>query len=466
MHLNLERLDANGFDFDFSPDLAHERRVGLGSAKGLRGALTQSEESLRLTELVADSLIVSLLKLEFESFTVVLQEDGTLAAPHGTYERRSGHTELHLVAGALHAPKLAIEFQRFQVRGELRAENVRLNISGSQGRIQADSLEIRGLQLRSQLSGSVELGADRLKAKNVDVSWGNRGYSVKVGELELPKARLEADISASLGASEASPSKALPAPGSKSRAPIVEWNTLDGLAGTLNVDLFVDMSVPVIGTRKATHPFRVSIESGCLNYRDLESNLALLEDSLLDFSVREGDLVLELGIPLLPTRGHGKPLLIWPLSADDFALTAEKRVRLAVLPQWQLAPAEDSGQSESEGSGLALRELSFVDVQTSLRLEPKASNTTLRGLAFEELAIQGTVHHRSNGERLVGELAGKLRGLQTSVVGFQLGTSQLDLKLLELGELSNLNMQFQDVYPTNVTFDLADLRLTSLSIGT
>src|SRR5690606_11056084 len=96
------------------------------------------------------------------------------------------------------------------------------------------------------------------------------------------------------------------------RRPWLDWNLLDSLTGHAHVDVGIDITLPLIGRRRAVHQLRVGVQQGRIDYRALESDLSALEDALLDFSVRDDALVLELGIPLLPTRGMGKPLIRWP----------------------------------------------------------------------------------------------------------------------------------------------------------
>lgn len=457
MRLNLDGLDATGLELDFSPDLSHERRIALGAIQGLRGLLTRNAEGLRLSDVTCESLIVSLLHLKFDGFKIALESPGVLAEVMGSYEHGPRRMDITVVAGELRAPNLSVDFSSFQIHGELRARKVELQIAGPERRIRAESLVIDGLKF----SGSSALGAEKLIAEQVDISWGTGGYRVRVADLRVPKASGAIDLSGSLGSSSKEP-KREPAESAKKRAPVVEWNMLDGLSGSLDVDVLVDMKVPVIGSRNAKHPLRISIQEGALNYLDLEKNLSPLEDSLLDFAVRDGALVLERGIPLLPTRGRGKPMVVWPLSADDLALTAQDRVRLAILPRGQSV----TDSSEGGSSGFALQQLSFVEVQAMFRLSPTQSRSSLRGLSFDELLIQGTVHHRPNGERLSGELTGSLRSFGGSIVDGLIGTSRLDVGSVTLGELSNLWLGMRGVDPQRLKFELTELHAQSLSVGT
>ncbi len=480
MRLNLERLDANGLELDLGT-LSHERRVTLGTAKGLRGALAQSKDALSLSGVAAESLVLSLLRLKYDAFSIAFESPATLSEVAGSYEQLSTGMDLRLVAGSLRMSDVTVDFGAFQLRGGVTAEKVELYISGSDGRIHAEALQLQGLKL----AGSAALGTEQVTAHNVEVSWNPDGYRVEVGDIHLPAATLSLDLSEPAGSApprQAAETSARPPRSPEKKQPLVDWEALDGLSGAMDVDLFVDMKVPVIGSRRATHHFRVSINAGTLNYRDLENDLSTLENALLDFAVRDGNLVLERGIPLLPTRGKGKPIVVWPLSDDDFALTSQDRVRLAVLPHGRLVAAEEqaephggepggdepsSDEPSSDEPSVALRELSFENFETFLKLEPRnSSSAVLRRLSFEELSAKGVVHHRAHGEPAGGELTGGVRGLQGSLASMPLGAGQLDLGMLQLGQLANLRIQFRGLHPRTVGFDLTELRVTSLSLGT
>jgi len=483
MRLNLERIDASGLDLDLSPDLNHDRRIALGAVRGLRGSLSQNAESLRLADVLAESVVVSLLLLKFKSFNIELPMEGNLNQLSGSYERSPGSTELKLLATSLHAPRLALRFERFQAQGDLSAKNVKLHTSTLQSFVKADWLELSNLEL----SGVLASKAQRVVATDVTVTWGASGYRVEVGTLELPKTSVQLDMS---GADESKKkdrqaqvedskqTHSEPTASRQSGAANIDWSVLDGLSGPLDVDVLVDMKVPVLGSRHAKHPLRISIQSGTLNYLELERDLSALEDSLVDFAVRDGDLVLERGIPLLPTRGRGKPIPIWPLNAEDFALTTENRVRLSVLPQARLATTgeldakaatatkSDVG-TEKKDPAVGLRELSFVNLQSLLRLDPtKTSKGPFRGLSFEELMLQGSVYHSNSGAPArEGELTGKLRALKGGIESLPLGNSHLDLGSLKLAELTNLSVQFRDIRPEQASFELSELRASSLVFG-
>lgn len=459
MRLDLEGLDAQGVDLAFDADASHPRRISLGRTQNLSGMLTKTESSLLLTDVRAEAIAISLLELVFESFSLQLGAEGGLSGLMGGYRRENNATEIDVVAAALDAPELFLRFSKFSVKGRLRGENVALRISGSEGQVEASDVVLEGVKL----AGIFTAHAERVTGRDLRVTWGADGFRIRLRTLELDSALLDLDLA------EKARSEGQEGGERESRSPLLpfDWRTLDGLSGALDVDVHVNMKVPVIVSRRAKHPFRIQIQDGTVNYMDLERSLSALEESILDFAVRDGSLVLERGIPLIPTRGRGKPLVLWPLDESDLALTSEDRVRLAVLPRYQRAEEESGGEDQGESS-LSLEELSFVDLQALLRLEALetfGSASPLRALGFDELQLQGTVHHRLGKEPREGAATGKLRGLTGAIAGLFLGESQLDVGKLTLDELSDLRASFLDVRPEKVNFALSGLRLESVSFG-
>lgn len=460
MRLDLKGLDASGVELAFDVDESHPRRISLGRTQKLAGLLTKTEDSLLLTDVQAEAIVVSLLDLAFQSFSLRLGAEGRLSGLVGRYMREDSATDIDVVAATLDAPELSLRFSSFSVKGRLRGENVTLRMSGSEGQVEASALVLEGVEL----AGIFSLRAERVTGRDLRVSWGADGYRVTLRTLELDAGLLDVELAEKAQSSESEEDGAR-----ESRSPLLpfDFRVLDGLSGALDVDVHVNMKVPVIASRRAKHPFRISIQGGTVNYMDLERSLSALEESILDFAVREESLVLERGIPLLPTRGRGKALVVWPLDERDLALTSEDRVRLAVLPRGRRAE-EGSAEEDQGGSSVALEELSFVDLQALLRLEVQeipSSTSPLGALGFEELQLQGTIHHRPGKEPREGEATGKLQGLSGNIAGLFFGESQLDVGQLTLASLTDLRARFLDVRPEKVSCALAGLRLQSISFG-
>ena len=264
-----------------------------------------------------------------------------------------------------------------------------------------------------------------------------------------------------------STSEPVSAPPSSERAPLFDYGLLDGLSGYLNVDVAMDVSVPIIGRRRATHKLRIPIAEGAINYRELEHDLASLEDSLLDFSVREGALVLERGVPLLSTRGRGKPLLIWPLGEADLALAHQRRVRLAVLPSVHVVSEGPAEPRERSSPKLTLRTVSFeaIDAVLSLHVPTPDPAGFLRSLALTRLRVFGAVHHEAGAPDPAGQLRAELDELDTELLGLTLGTSRVT-GALSLRALRNVEVDFEDLVPRQARGLLEGLTLRDVVVAT
>jgi hypothetical protein len=245
---------------------------------------------------------------------------------------------------------------------------------------------------------------------------------------------------------------------------------LDHLSGNLNVDVEVDLAVPIIGRRRATHELRVPIDDGSLDYLVLESGLSRLEDSLLDFAVRDGALVLEVGIPLVGVRGRGKPLVIWDLSPEDYRLAERNRVRLAVLPKARLSsprqsePPPDPGSNG--GSRFALRHLTLANVDTNLALtpQPEPMNAPLRELVIGALHMQGTIHHDPESPPREGVLRVDADKLTAMVQDLPLGPQSLTVST-HLSRVEDATLRFEGTRLAQITLALTDLALEALAFG-
>jgi hypothetical protein len=251
---------------------------------------------------------------------------------------------------------------------------------------------------------------------------------------------------------------------------VFDFRLLDGLSGSLHVDAVVDMTVPIIGHRRATHKLRLQVEDGSIDYRELESDLSALEESLLDFAVRDEALVLERGIPLLPTRGFGKPLVFWDLGPEDLALAHKRRVRLSVLPSARLAAdlkeEREPRERESSTGMFALRRLGLEHIALDLSLNEVSGpmQGALKSLSCERLMARGEVQHELLGEARPGVVHAELHGLATSVEGLMLGELELSVARVQLGKLHDAALLFVGLKPTHlrVALDALTMRRAKL----
>jgi hypothetical protein len=323
------------------------------------------------------------------------------------------------------------------------------------------------------------MNAEGMEAASLDVVSGElrlalTGVVVEAFALEGPKMTARrATVERGRLALALAPSAPAPPAQPVPDAPLFDWRMLDGLAGEIDVDVEVDLTVPIIGHRKATHRLRAPIANGAVDYRALESNLAALENALIDFSVRDGALCLERVNPLFPARGHGKPFVFWELDAADLALAMQDRVRLAVLPGARLVDSASEGDSPAERepakkSAIALQRLALHRIDVKLALAPVAGALAgqVRLRSIGSLVLQGSVDHAPDeAQQRPGSVLGELSALATSIVGLPLGASVLHVASAELASASPIEVTFVDVHPTNVQLVLERLSLDDVVLS-
>ncbi len=499
MRLALESLQTRGLSLLLSEAAdGLPQKVELRSALDVTGALEQAEGRLTLTGAAAREVVFAAIGIVFGSVRLT---EGELAARDLFTEltREGSRLALRAGAAALHAESSALDVGAFHVEGQVRLEGLVVTASDATGQVVIDTLEIRGFRLRD---GAVSAIADSLTVRELRVGWG-AGAQLEAESVESPELRfsaqgveLSAHAVAGRGVSWRN-GRATVRDAELGTASITGYlvdsnddrphgngvsrpldlaalepylRVLDGLSGHLNVDVLLDLKIPLLGTNRRTHELRVPIEKGSFDFRRLEGNLATLENALLDFAVRDGALGLELGIPLLPTRGRGKQLVVWPLSSPDLALAQQNRVRLATLPRAQLAagqpPSAAEESAEREGnSPFALEHLGAENLDLRLTLAHVGSDEAVRRVRVDELTLRGEVHHVVEGSARLGELVGALRALRLELEELPLGVARLTLEGLDVQDVSDLHLHFQDTHPTRVNGVVTALRFHGLELS-
>jgi len=319
-------------------------------------------------------------------------------------------------------------------KGAIFAEVARLEVRHAQLWLVGEkrSFECRGIEGDDAvvlLEGGVRVELDDVRL--------SRGLRFADGRLEIANLTVGAgtvdvqDLGAMLPSNEGAEEGEVTPPEEAPRrgtAPF-DLSFLDGLHGKLDVDLVADTTLPVIGRRKKTHRFRVPIRGGEINYRQLERDLATLEDAFIDLKVRDGKLSLENDIPLLPF--YHRSLLLFRLEPEEVERAKnEKMVKLQRFAEWEL-PEKKSGEERSKKRSkdkqpVELQGLDFEHVAMEARLETAAEldfgeRGTLRLGAkdvpsLEALSIRGDLRHRpSDAPPEPGELRMTLEGLRAGI---------------------------------------------------
>jgi hypothetical protein len=381
-------------------------------------------------------------------------------------------TALHLEwteSGALRATATRLEARGVAVRvgtsrltvAALIADRVHVARDDSGAlRVEVGELSVEGMDLASG-DAALRIDHGHLPA---GLAWSGRELTVR--ELTIDRATLRAVIPKRTGPSTSTTTS------SRSGRSIGDLRFLDHLDGRLDVDLTVDAKVPFIRRRVATHEFRIPIRSGRLDYRRLESDLSFIEDALIDFAVRDGQLVLETNLPLSPFRGH--PIATWPLDGDELLLARdEQRVLLSTLSNPQL-PVRTRNRFLAEMSTFELTRLDFDKLVLDVRLGGPAqlslgdAGTVRFGAAdrpaLGQLIIEGGLQFRPDGGTKPTELRLSATDARLGLDRMALGETMLDIPELEVGAIESAVVQFHGFSPTEATATLRSVAVRRLSL--
>lgn len=494
MRIDLSKLTSEGLILEWA-SAQGVQRVVLTGATDLRGTYESRADGYRISNTSAAHVGIEALAVRLSSLEFGLERGGQLDDVVVYLDASAAATQVSVGARGLTASELTLTTESMTISAHIEASAVQLRNQGGEGELSAGRCTLQTVTVRT---GDLELESDQVALEELVVRWGASGLQLSVksagaGELTLKHALLVGNLAdvridklayttAGLRTEATRIERAeleYLFPRRRSPAPVAEvvprpadalsvfdLRQLDGLSGHLHVDVEMDLTVPIIGHRRATHKLRIPIADGAINYRELEDDLASLEDSLLDFSVREGALVLERGLPLITPRGRGKPLLVWRLGPDDLALAQARRVRLAVLPQVQVVSEGGESGAREKPSKLQLRTVSFQNVDAELALSAlrEAPASALRALAFERLRVTGAVHHEAGPPDPPGKLQAELDALSTTIQDLPLGSARASATV-ELEGLRNVELAFVDLLPTQLRGLVQRLTLHGLAIG-
>lgn len=499
MRIDLSTLTTERLAIEW-PGVHGPQRVVFAGATGLLGGFETLHPGYRVSNAKCAQMGVEMLSLRFGSTVIELAHGGQLQEVAADLAKTST-LSLAISARTLRTSQLRLTIGSTVVSGSLEGEGVQLRMQAGEGELVATSCFVRGVKLESGVravaseaisvralsvrwgAGGLSVRAERLGSTAIDLNHpqmsgklfdvGVDGLSVERRSVQVEQAQVQrAAIEVTMPPPADPPQASEVPPGDGEQRPtrpsMFDLRMLDGLSGNLDVDVALELSgVPIIGRRRATHKLRVPVMDGTIDYRELERDLASLEDSLLDFSVRDGALVLELGLPLIIPRGHGKPLLIWPLNPEDLALAEARRVRLSVLPAFQTAGDGDSSEERDRPSKFQLRTMSFQDIDAALSLSPSppAQDASIRTLSFTRLHLTGEVHHEAGPPDPEGKVSVELEGLAVALANLVTGHRSVSATL-SLAALRGAQIEFRDLRPAALRGELESLVLSKLALKT
>jgi hypothetical protein len=261
------------------------------------------------------------------------------------------------------------------------------------------------------------------------------------------------------------------------RAPL-DLPLLDHLSGLLALDLLVDVRIPILPDRRATHSIRLPISEGTIDFKQLEACLAKLENALLDFEVNEDGLILELD-PIPGVTFDNVTLVTWPLAGRDHVLArTEHRIRLRRLLDYRLSPKLAAASSQPpefhSDTPSALRRLHAGDIDTVLRLGgpidlPLPGLGTLRlgapdQPAIGQLKLSGQLEHTPGKPPSATEL-------RLDVSDVLLGASIADgsgrraeIERFGIARIDGARLGLLGLEPRSLTLDAKHLRLIGVEL--
>lgn len=454
----LEHLDLAGLDVE----LGAASRVTIARAEGLRGALSVEGGRVDGSGVVAKRLELAAVALAFGRVTIGADPGTTFESVQSSFTKAGGVIG-ELTATHTTAVRVIVTVGEVAISGRVELGEARVQLDGKIGQVTAERVALSEVSL---VIGDTAVAIENIVGTRVAIAWGAPGLRVEIGSVEVAAATARTALPPRESSDGAGSSRAT---GFELPEPLVRL--LDGISGQLDVDVQPDVTLPVIGHRRATHEFRLPIDRGTIDFMTLEHGLSRLEDSVIDFSVRGDDLVLERGIPILPTRGKGKPIVRWHLAGVDVELAQRDRIRLAALPQFTLASAEDdagepTGEPSSGGSKkVALVELEVKNLDAKLAIDVAEPLPALPVQSVAELAVTGQLAYDAEGEPRAGELRGRLSQIQLAAGAIAAGKRSVAFEWMRIAEVPEARASFLGLVPQSVELAVRGVSLSGLRIA-
>jgi len=504
MKIRVDGVATDGFRLELDGD-KEPNFVELGPSSGLTGVYSQDEHALSLSNIAMSAAKVAQAEWHAGSLTILITAPATLGGAEIDAILPRGDDVKSGFIGSVGAKSLACDdvglaAASFRLAAGVRAEKLRYwQDANAHKRASAKSLSLK--KVRAKV-GSLPLSAESLELsdvalkitkKGLDVSAASaeaRGVVIHVGGTEITLEHLSlpqglryadgsvevADVRASAvalaltfgGGSADGDDEPPKKDASDSR---FDLPPLDALDGQIDVDVNVDATVPVLGVRKATHCFRIPVQNGAINFKEVERSLAALEDAVLDFEVEPGRLILEKDLPLIPF--DNVTLVYWPLDGDDQALAERKRVRLRKLLEWRIPVELTKDKGDKKGSSVGLRRLGIENIDIDLSLGhaelPLGSSgkVTLGGEGrpgIEKLQVDGAIRYAPGEAPTPSALAIEATAISATSLELGVGDRQLRASTVAAGSIAGGKVSFEGFRPTGAAFTIKDVRIEHASL--
>lgn len=501
MQIKLQDLDVRHLDLDI-PSAVGTTSLRFEHLTDGRGMIGIDESVTRLDALAIRELLLSIVALPLGPAATLRTTTPAMIANATMDGRIAEALEGTLRFGLINTEGLSFEAGALRAQSDFRTEEVNLTLDGDAGRAAFGTVRLENGQtnaggfltrlgsltltgFRGSWAEPLRVEALKAHAQGIDTQRENvslsiagidlaDGFVLEGRELRIPQLLVgqatlvvddllgEARAAARAEAEEAREGEdAAPPPEDADRLHF-DAGILDTINGQLDVDLTLAATVPVLGHRRATHHFRIPIDGGIINYRELERDLADLEDAFIDITLRGSSLVLERDIPLIP--GFEKPILIWDLAAGDVDLAKQHLVRLRTLPHFRMPAPESAGKK----SKLKLHRLDLDDIVVALSVDDAAVLTSGAGslrTSLDELSLGGSLHYQPETEHAPTALRLAASGLTAVARDLSFGGAVLAGGELRVGAIEDASLTFDGLKPRRLQVTLRNLSLSDLVLA-
>ena len=525
MRFSLKQTSARAFDFSLPDPEGRARQLGFEHITDLGGAIEIDPRAILLQEAAARLLQITAVEWRTESGLITVGAPVAIAdlfvdgcIPRGHQESPPLHgrvtvkrlsTERLLLEGFGPRISTGLRLERVEVAqrepaGTAAVETVALSeLETTLGGflVRLSEAVAGGIHAQWPVAGNAEpepaggmaltvasvTGANlAMRSRAVDIQVENidvrdaamRGRAFSVAAASVGKLSLELDLAAlRSGARDAGraddPDAADCAPERPSIRSLIDWRFLDRVDGQLDVDVTVDAHLPVIRRRRATHYFRVPIEKGIFNYRQLESGLSSLENAVIDFDVRGHKLVIERDLPIIRMR---KNLVEWHLDDEEMVLARQRKVKLRTLPRFEIAPGNGKS-SDVKLHGIEIHPINIdlsvapppvhePDAGTDAAARPAQAASAqeyggiLPELVLRRLIATGSLDYPDS----EGALTIKVKQLAAALRGVPLGDFVVDVGAIRVESIVPIKIVFDGLLPRSISLTLHGLELERVTV--
>lgn len=506
--INAKNLATEGLALDIARAAGGDIRIVLGQSGGLTGRYEQDSGRIGLREIAAHQLSLQTLVLPLAGGTLRADSPSILGGVSVDAELGGGRPFTGRLSLGSTGAQLSFERGPVVVRARLGLRGTKYErgeLSGQRAEIESaeiealrvempggtslhvEQLSLRGVVCTVEPSGSVSLRCESAHAGSIVAEQGGRSVQLRGlawpngielhGDVlrwpELTLDRLQLALPELPRGRSSSPTTGSP----RAERGALDLPLLDHLDGLLAFDLFVDVRIPILPDRRATHSIRVPITHGAINFKELEGCLAKLEDALLDFEVNAEGLNLELD-PIPGLTFDNVTLVTWPLAGNDHSLAEkQQKIRLRRLLDYRLSSTlAGAGPQQAFGSDgpSALRRLHVGDIETVLRLggpvvQPLPGFGALRlgapgQPAAGELRLSGQLEHTPGKPASPTELRLDARDLSLGASIADGSGHRVEIERLGIGAIEGARLGLLGLEPRSVRLDAARLRLAGVEL--